>query len=326
MLREVALYAGMAWGLKKLLRAPERDYASEFRRQLENRAEIFLENVRSTVFARPDHPYSRMFQLARCDYADPAAAVRRQGLEAPLEAIRRLPKNDFSPVSEWIAARRAQGVFTSLTSYVSPAVRVAAAMKERLNVTGATLTDSKRAVIERAGAEIRINYATTEIGAIGASCRQMKTGNCVHLYRDALAVISHRRPAPLSDVQVNSLLFTTLLPFAPHLFINVEMDDSGTIAPAACDCALSRAGLTTCIQDIGSSGKLTGQGITLVGSDIVRILEVDLPAQFGGHPGDYQLVEHEGSSQTQITLRISPRTGVASTTVGSGARKAAHVS
>ncbi|MCL4401185.1 MAG: hypothetical protein M1436_00775, partial [Acidobacteria bacterium] len=134
----------------------------------------------------------------------------------------------------------------------------------------------------------------------------------MHLFRDALAAIVHARQAPLTDVRVDSLLFTTLLPFAPHVFINVEMDDSGTIGRAECDCAYSRAGLTDCIRDVGSFGKLTGQGITLVGSDIVRIMEEVLPARFGGHPGDYQLVEREGAFQTQITLRISPRAGVPS--------------
>jgi hypothetical protein len=32
----------------------------------------------------------------------------------------------------------------------------------------------------------------------------------------------------------------------------------------------------------------------------------------GGGPGDYQLVEHEGATQTQLTLRVSPRVGISS--------------
>lgn len=466
MFRETGLYAGMARGLKMLLRAPAADYQSQFRAQLERRSEVFLENVRRAIFANAEHPYCRMFRIAGCSYDDLAETVRRDGLEAALEAIRGegvylthdefkgkspivrsgrhiptdehsfrnplvpglleasssgsrsrgtktpqslpfllyqgiyvylgalefdllrranvllmpilpspgaisicvgaerykrsierwfaaggtwsdsapyraltdlivryvrslgvnapfptyLPENDFSPVAEWIAAQRAKGVACNLTSYVSPAVRVAAAAAEKgldvsgtiFSVSGETLTEPKRAVIEGVGAEVRVIYGSTEVGLIGASCRQMKAGNCVHLYRDALAVISHRRRAPLTDAQVDSLLFTTLLPFAPHLFINTEMDDAGVIGRAGCDCAYSRAGLTDSIRDIGSFGKLTGQGITLVGSDIARILEEDLPARFGGHPGDYQVVEHDGASQTEITLRVSPRIGAPS--------------
>lgn len=226
-----------------------------------------------------------------------------------------LPPNDFSPVAGWVARRLSQGVRSVVISYVSPAVRVAVSALERgldlrgtlFRVTGETLTDAKRAVIEAAGAEVFPFYWIAELGPIGHSCRQMRTGNCVHLFRDALAVIGHRRQAPLSDAQVSSLLFTTLLPFAPRVLINVEMDDCGLIEPAHCDCVFSQTGLTEQIRDISSFGKLTGQGMTLVGADLVRVLEQVLPARFGGHPGDYQLVEHEGPAQTQLLLYVSPR-------------------
>jgi hypothetical protein len=140
----------------------------------------------------------------------------------------------------------------------------------------------------------------------------MKTGNCVHVFKDGLAVISHRRVAPLSDLEVDALLFTPLLPFGPYVLINAEMDDSGALEPARCDCLFSRLGFTQQVRDIYSFGKLTGQGMTLVGTDLVRVLEEVLPGRLGGAPGDYQLVEQEGSSQTQLALRVSPRTGASS--------------
>jgi hypothetical protein len=125
-------------------------------------------------------------------------------------------------------------------------------------------------------------------------------------------VISRRRRAPLAEVEVDALAFTTLLPFAPYVLINAEMDDSGIIEPARCDCLYSRMGFTEQVRDISSFGKLTGQGMTLVGTDVVRILEEILPARLGGAPGDYQLVEHEAAGQTQLTLRVSPRVAVSS--------------
>jgi hypothetical protein len=72
--------------------------------------------------------------------------------------------------------------------------------------------------------------------------------------------------------------------------------------------------LTRQIREIASFGKLTGQGVTLAGTDVVRILEEALPRQLGGSPGDYQLVEKEGTAQTVLVLRVSPRTGLSSPT------------
>jgi len=66
-------------------------------------------------------------------------------------------------------------------------------------------------------------------------------------------------------------------------------------------------GLTDHISDIRSFGKLTGEGVTLVGSDVERILEEVLPARFGGSPLDYQLVEEEDHRGfTRLILRVSP--------------------
>jgi len=178
---------------------------------------------------------------------------------------------------------------------------------------GEALTDAKRAVIEASGAEIHSKYGISEVGRIGDGCRQMTSGNCVHLFEDSIAVITHRRQAPLSELEVNSLLFTNLLPFAPHVLINAELDDGGVVEPANCDCVFSRAGFRRQIRDIASFGKLTGQGMTLFGTDILRILEAVLPQRFGGNPTDYQLVEQEGKLQTGLTLRVSPRVRLSST-------------
>jgi len=243
-----------------------------------------------------------------------------RSIGAPLPFPHRLPPNDFCPVAQWIAAHRREGRSCVIRLFVSAAVRVAAAAREAdldisgtiFMVGGEALTPSKRATIEDTGAEVYSTYVISEVGVIGSACRQMKSGNSVHLHSDALAVISRKRIAPLSGMPVNSLMFTTLLPVASSFLINVEMDDSGVLEPATCQCEYSAAGLTTQVCDISSYGKLTGQGITLLGSDVMNILERALPVRFGGAPGDYQLVEREGGGQTEIILRVSPRTGAAS--------------
>jgi len=240
------------------------------------------------------------------------------GVKATLPTF--LPQNDFSPVAKWIARRRAEGSECLFSTGVSNGVRVAAAAMEQgldirgtiFRVRGEPLTEPKRAVMESAGVRPYPGYTISELGRIGCSCLEMTKGNCVHVYRDSVAVIGHRRRAPLSDVDVDSLMFTTLLPFTPTVIVNVEMDDSGTLAPARCQCSLTELGLTQQLSNIYSFGKLTGQGMTLIGTDLLSILEQKLPARFGGGPTDYQLVECEGRLQTEIELRVNPRLGLES--------------
>jgi hypothetical protein len=51
--------------------------------------------------------------------------------------------------------------------------------------------------------------------------------------------------------------------------------------------------------------------MTIIGSDLVRILEEVLPQKYGGAPTDYQLLEEEDrQGHTYLSLIISPRVGV----------------
>src|SRR4029079_4609632 len=55
-----------------------------------------------------------------------------------------------------------------------------------------------------------------------------------------------------------------------------------------------------------------GEGITLVGSDLLRVMEEVLPARFGGSPLDYQLVEEEDANGfTRMILLVSPELQIA---------------
>ncbi len=231
-----------------------------------------------------------------------------------------LPHNDFSQVARHLARRKSEGADCMFSASVSSAVRVAAAAAEEdldisgilFGVHGEALTDPKRAVIEATGARPYPGYTISELGKIGGPCRQMDKGNCVHVCRDSVALISYRRLAPLTEVEIDSLMFTSLLPFAATILVNVEMDDSGVLGPATCDCSLSAMGFNQQVSNIFSYGKLTGQGMTLLGGDVLNILERALPERFGGTPTDYQLVEREGEQQTEIELRVNPRLGALS--------------
>ncbi len=90
--------------------------------------------------------------------------------------------------------------------------------------------------------------------------------------------------------------------------INVETDDYGIVETRECGCPWESFGLNVHLRGIRSFRKLTGEGVTLVGTDMVRILEDVLPARFGGTPLDYQILEEEGQEGfTQLSLIVSPR-------------------
>ena len=241
------------------------------------------------------------------------AEARLAGRRIPFPTF--LAPDDFLTPARWIADNKSQGRTTFLRAGVSAAARVcAAAIDAGLDVSGTSilaggeaLSPARQRVFDAAGATAHGRYAISEIGTVGIGCRQMK-GNSVHLFGDAVAVIGHRRPAPYVGAEVNSLLFTSVHPDASRILINAEMEDAAIVAPATCECAFSRLGFNTVLRDIYSFGKLSGHGITLAGDVLLGILEEQLPARFGGRPGDYQLVETEGASQLELRLRISPRT------------------
>jgi len=246
------------------------------------------------------------------------ALARLHGVRLPFPTD--LPVNDFSPVARWIAQRRREGIACTVMAYASPATRVAAAAAEQgLSIEGAeflvggeTLTDGKRDAIESTGARVFPRYSITEFGAIGHSCRQMTSGDCVHVFTDSVAVIAHRRSAPFSDAPLDSLLFTSLQLHSPNVLINVEMDDAGVPGRAGCDCSFTRLGFTTVVRDINSFGKITGHGVTLAGTEVLRILEQTLPARFGGFATDYQLVESDGADQARFILHVARRVKLSS--------------
>jgi hypothetical protein len=136
--------------------------------------------------------------------------------------------------------------------------------------------------------------------------------NDVHFFQDAFALIQSPRQVPGSEMTVPAFNFTSLLPAAPKLMLNVEMDDYGSIEQRACGCPLEAYGFTAHLRHIYSFRKLTGEGVTLVGSEMIRILEEVLPARFGGSPLDYQLLEEEDATGfTRLSLLVSPKVALA---------------
>jgi hypothetical protein len=109
---------------------------------------------------------------------------------------------------------------------------------------------------------------------------------------------------------VGAFYLTSMLPASPKLLLNVEFDDCGVIEERDCGCPLGALGLSVHLREIRSFGKLVTEGVALVGSDMQRILEEDIPRTFGGSALDYQLVEEEDERGfTRLTLVVNPRVG-----------------
>jgi hypothetical protein len=50
--------------------------------------------------------------------------------------------------------------------------------------------------------------------------------------------------------------------------------------------------------------------MTFLDTDVIRVLEEELPARFGGTPTDYQLLEEEADDgQPRLQLLVHPRVG-----------------
>ena len=74
-------------------------------------------------------------------------------------------------------------------------------------------------------------------------------------------------------------------------------------------CPLAALGYRTHFHTIRSHEKLTSEGMTFLGHDLIRLVEEVLPAQFGGGPTDYQFVEVERDGLPRVDLLVSPRLG-----------------
>jgi hypothetical protein len=242
------------------------------------------------------------------------AIARRSGVPVPMPEY--LPFDRADVIARWAeSALRSHGR-CAIRAHVSKALRIAIAATENgIDLTGVTITSggepptpAKVRRITDTGARFIPNYFFMEAGPIGLGCTDASGLNDQHFMSDHLAVVTNRRAVAGFGVEVDAFQYTTLLPTAPKLLINVETDDYGRIERRTCGCPFGEIGFDTHLHDIRSFSKLTGEGVTLVGSEMERILEESLPATFGGSPLDWQLVEEEDERGfTRLSLLIDPR-------------------
>lgn len=242
------------------------------------------------------------------------AIARAVGVKIPHPEY--VPHDDTIRIARWAAGARDREGGSLLRTSVSRAVRVALAASEAgLDLTGVAITAgsepptvAKVGTILRSGARLATHYFSMEVGAIGMGCARPVDPNDQHFLSDHLAVITNPRAVPGFDRPVGPFHFTTLLPTARSILLNVETDDYGWIERRRCGCPLAEAGYDLHLRDIRSLRKLIGEGASLEGSEIEGILDELLPNRFGGTPLDYQFAEEEDDQGTsRLVLRVSPR-------------------
>ncbi len=226
-----------------------------------------------------------------------------------------VPLNDPTPVLRWIRGALDRAGACMVSAFVSSSLRISAAARRRgMDLRGVTFrgggeppTPGKVAAITSTGARYVPGYSTTETGQLGMPCGNPVDGNDLHLVKDNVALIQRRREVPKWGVPVDAFYITTLTPTAPKLMLNTGIDDYGVVETRSCGCLLEELGYAEHVRQIRSYSKMTGEGLTLIDTDLERILEQVLPARFGGGPLDYQLLEEEDEDGfTRLTLLVDP--------------------
>jgi hypothetical protein len=226
--------------------------------------------------------------------------------------------NDPTPIAYWMSDMIKQRGGCWLTTYTTLAARVCQqARYHGLDLSGAIfiangepLTEAKRDEIERVNASVYPIYGTMETGAIALGCFQSDGADDSHILRDSIALIQHRREVPHARTSVDAFLVTTLLREAPKILLNVELGDYGKIHTSPCGCRLDHLGLGDHVSNVRSFEKLTGEGMSFIGTDLLHIIEKELPSRFGGASTDYQMVEEEDrNGYTRLYIYINPEVG-----------------
>ena len=235
----------------------------------------------------------------------------------PVPRPERVAFDEADRVARWLAGKRSDGMPAIMDTTPSTGIRICLAARQAgLDISGSFFrfsaepyTLAKSHIIQDAGCRAASFYSASEIGHIGLACSHPEHPDEVHLMTDKLAMIRRRRPVGTGAWSVDAFLFTTVLTSCPKIMLNVELGDYGIVSRRNCGCLLDRLGFDLHLHEIRSFEKLTSGGATFLGTDLIALLEEELPARFGGTPLDYQFVEEERNAVSVVCLRISPRLG-----------------
>jgi hypothetical protein len=222
---------------------------------------------------------------------------------------------DFKPVKDWLIEKKRQGTTCCIRTVASNATRISRmALKDGFSlkgtifqISGEPFTQYKRRVIEATGAGAAARYGPGGGNGAALGCGNAAFIDEMHVPANALSFVENPRSLECNGRSIHPLMLTTLHLSAPRLLLNVENGDYATIITRDCGCALERSGFTQHLHTIRSFEKFTSEGMNYFGADLFELLENSLPSEFGGQPGDYQLVEEEhDDGQTLLSLLVHP--------------------
>ncbi len=276
----------------------------------------FKRTVQYTVMGRPPQ---RWFCYAdQGDWATTLlikAARLLIGLSVPQPEL--IPSDRVLDVARYISwANTPRGIL--VTAFVNPALRLMLAAEEagiRLGnvafvVGGEPLTPLKRRQFEQRGFSVYSLFSSSESGPIAWACPVPQESDDLHVLTDRLALRQYQRTVDRDGATVAAYMLTSILPDARYVMVNMESGDYGGLEVRRCGCFLDSLGYHLHVFAIRSFEKLTAEGITFIGPDLITLLEEVLPREFGGDSRHYQLVEGEDSQGfTKLYVLASPRLG-----------------
>jgi len=229
-----------------------------------------------------------------------------------------LDLNQAYKIAEYILKLQNDFPRCSIWTYVSSAVRIAAAARARnwslkgacFFVAGEPITQTRKDEITSSGADVIPYYALSEAGIAAYGCAKPKEPDDMHILSDHIALINRSKKLPFTGESVAALLITSLLREAPKILLNVETGDQGTISHRSCGCGWEKPGFTTHLSAVRSFEKTTSEGMTFLIKELITIAENVLPRTFGGSSSDYQILEEsDNRGLTTLTFVASPRIG-----------------
>jgi phenylacetate-coenzyme A ligase PaaK-like adenylate-forming protein len=216
-------------------------------------------------------------------------------------------------IVDWILKTKKAFGRCAVQSYVSQIVRISQnAMERGIDLDGVQflvgsepLSEAKSREILSSGAKVFPRYMTTELGTVGIGCGNPSEIDEYHLATDSMGVIQTRDTTGESPAQ---LFFTSLLPCAPKIMINVQLGDTGIFRKRKCGCLFEKMGFSTHLTRVRSLERATEEGMALRKQTLEEIIEKTLIPKYGGFSVDYQWFEKEdASSLTRLFLVIDPR-------------------
>jgi hypothetical protein len=262
------------------------------------------------------HPVSPLAPRVEMFHRLVAALSRLSGL--PMPYPEHLDLRQPERLVHWLAARRQEQGGICVTTNASSAVRICVAAREAgvsldgvcFITLGEPFTETKRALVLGSGARALVRYAFTEAGIIGYACATAEGSDDLHFFEDSYALIRRPRSLGAAGPVIEALRYSSLLETAPKILFNVESGDSAHVERQECGCAMGRLGLHQHLREIRSFEKLSGEGMTFIRSDLLRVLEEELPNRFGGATADYQALEEEDrQGLLRLVLLVSPKVG-----------------